>query len=252
MKEKKFKILPIVLLVFIITGIIYFILSFEITRKNEIERGNELAMKILRYKSRFEKLPEDNNWELLQKIGFTLEELDKGSPRYNKIDNTHFQIILVKGFDSPYLTWDSKDKKWKMRAPLVGCKKRIFYAENEKQIKSELLNNIAENYKTKDTINIHEVLLGVCGNDEMFNQTDFVDCEDEYLINFELSEGIYTIKNKKIIIRGILLRNEKEYLRKFPQSFKIISHIQGNKITYTLINRDEIEEYNFRIKWKEE
>ncbi len=109
------KKLPITVITMLIALIIATFVYLQIQRKNNIQRGNGLKANILTYQQQFGKLPENNNWELLKSIGFTSEELDRAYPSYCRIDNSRFQLIFVVGFDSPYLTWDSKDDEWKMR-----------------------------------------------------------------------------------------------------------------------------------------
>ncbi len=93
----------------------YFILLPKISKSSKIKRGDELVLKILEYKDKVGKLPKSNDWKTLHSIGFSLQELDKANLQYCKKDESRFVLIFVKGFDSPYLTWDSSDKKWEMR-----------------------------------------------------------------------------------------------------------------------------------------
>ncbi len=109
---KKLSIVVITILIFLSIAIFVYV---QIQRKNNIQRGNELKTNLLTYQQKFGKLPKNNDWALLKSIGFTSEELDRAYPSYCRIDNSRFQLIFVVGFDSPYLTWDSKDDEWEMR-----------------------------------------------------------------------------------------------------------------------------------------
>ncbi len=109
---KKLSIAVITMLIALIVATFVYL---QIQRKNNIQRGNELKANILTYQQKFGKLPKNNDWELLKSIGFTSEELDRAYPSYCRIDNSRFQLIFVVDFDSPYLTWDSKDNEWKTR-----------------------------------------------------------------------------------------------------------------------------------------
>ncbi len=109
---KKLFLAVITMLIALSIAIFFYV---QIQRKSNIQRGNELKTNILTYQQKFGKLPKNNDSELLKSIGFTSEELDRAYPSYCRIDNSRFQLIFVVGFDSPYLTWDSKDDKWEMR-----------------------------------------------------------------------------------------------------------------------------------------
>lgn len=105
----------IVLLIAIVT---YWILPFQIKRKSEIEYGNDLIKKIELFKLSSNKLPNTDDWEILEEIGFKPEMLGT-NPAYTKIDNNNFEILFLDSFDGPFLLWNSNDRKWKTGNPTI-------------------------------------------------------------------------------------------------------------------------------------
>jgi len=108
--KKTIIIIVSILLLIIISFTIYWNLPIEITRKSDIEYGNKLIQNIGTYQKTNGKLPENNDWKTLEKLGFKKEDSGK-NPDY-KTDNTSFELIYNDGFDGPYLIWNSNEKKW--------------------------------------------------------------------------------------------------------------------------------------------
>ena len=107
----------LILTIFLIGSItIYWNLPFEITRKSDIKFGNSIIENIEKYKKQNNKLPFENDWKTLEKLGFKTEELGT-KPSYETDDKGNYQLIYLEGFDGPYLMWNSTEKKWKIDNP---------------------------------------------------------------------------------------------------------------------------------------
>lgn len=110
------RILIITPIVLIVIGLIYFNLPFEITRKADIDFGNELVSKIEYFGKENNKLPETDDWKVLDELGFKTEMLGT-EPTYQKINEMEFELIFLEGFDGPYLMYNSKSNNWSMDFP---------------------------------------------------------------------------------------------------------------------------------------
>lgn len=80
----------------------------------EIWQGNQIIKKVATYQKENSRLPENNDWDILSQLGFNSET---AYPAYNKLDDQNYSITYIEGFDSPYLTWSSKQKKWQKVFP---------------------------------------------------------------------------------------------------------------------------------------
>jgi hypothetical protein len=98
-------------------GIFWWALPLSVTRYQDIARGNTLSQQLDSYYRQQQALPNTGNWPKLKQIGFSTEELKKAYPEYRKISNTTYELTFVKGFDGPYLMWNSQERKWKMGLP---------------------------------------------------------------------------------------------------------------------------------------
>lgn len=96
----------------VVVGLLYLNLPFEILRKSDINRGNELIQGIEQYYKSNEILPNNGDWKSLKSIGFTEDEMETSFPEYQKINDSTYQVIFVLGFDPPYLMWVSNEKMW--------------------------------------------------------------------------------------------------------------------------------------------
>lgn len=94
----------------------WWVLPVTINRRDEIEFGNGLIRQIEAYK-RNNGLPDTNDEQTLIGLGFKIEL--NGQPTYQKLNDTSFQVFYPKGFDPPYLTWDSYTKTWRMDFPEI-------------------------------------------------------------------------------------------------------------------------------------
>jgi len=117
--RKKLIFFFIGIIIFIVIGfVVYCNLPIEITRKSHIALGNTLIKNIEKYKLDHNKLPIENDWETLEKLGFNIQSLG-AKPDYTVDLKGNYEITFVEGFDGPYLIWNSIDKKWKMDFPKV-------------------------------------------------------------------------------------------------------------------------------------
>jgi|SRR5690554_938060 len=110
------RILIIIPIFLVLVGLIYFNLPFELTRKSDINFGDELAGKIEQFKKENNGLPKTDDWKTLEEIGFKIEMLGT-DPSYQKINENEFELIFLEGFDGPYLMYNSKSKNWTMDFP---------------------------------------------------------------------------------------------------------------------------------------
>ena len=110
------RILILIPVVSILIGLIYFNLPFEVTRKSDIDFGNELVSKIEQFKNENNRLPETDDWKVLDELGFKTEMLGT-NPTYQKINQKEFELIFLEGFDGPYLLYNSKSNDWTMDFP---------------------------------------------------------------------------------------------------------------------------------------
>ncbi|EJL70064.1 hypothetical protein [Chryseobacterium populi] len=102
-----------ILLLIVIAFTVYWNLPIEMTRKSDIKFGNELIGNIENYEKTYKKLPENNDWKTLEKLGFKKEEdMMMLKPEYKTDNNATYELIYTDGFDGPYLIWNSKEKKW--------------------------------------------------------------------------------------------------------------------------------------------
>lgn len=113
------KKLVIILIIVILIPILWFgynNLPIEVTKGKQIKFGNELIVKIQDYKNKNFQLPSTDDWQTLERMGFKTEMLGT-DPSYQKISEDEYELIYLKGFDSPYLLYNSKSKKWKVDFP---------------------------------------------------------------------------------------------------------------------------------------
>ncbi|MEG1026989.1 MAG: hypothetical protein RSF34_21130 [Flavobacterium sp.] len=107
-----------ILILFAIGFFIYGNLPLEISRKEDIAFGNILIKNIEKYKLDHAKLPTEDDWSTLKKLGFQTQELEK-NPIYTADSKGNYEITFVEGFDPPYLIWNSIDRKWKIGFPKI-------------------------------------------------------------------------------------------------------------------------------------
>src|SRR5690554_216340 len=123
------KWIKIFLFVFIGVILFYFIwlkLPVKFNRIQDINKGNYLIEKIENFRIKNNKLPDENDWEVLKELGFKKKDLETANPEYVKINDSIYELIFIEGFDGPYLLWNSDDKIWKKDNPSLpdSCKEK--------------------------------------------------------------------------------------------------------------------------------
>ncbi len=108
----RLKIIFTELLTVIILVYIYINLPAPWVYYQEIKLGNEFAANIVKYKSTYHHLPDEEDWTTLQKLN-PADNYKAWWPEYKKAGDTYFTLTFVEGFDPPYLTYDSRTKTWK-------------------------------------------------------------------------------------------------------------------------------------------
>lgn len=107
------------IIIFIVIGfLVYWNLPIEITRKSDITLGNTLIKNIEKYKLDHNKLPTEDDLKTLEKLGFQINEVGI-RPNYTVDLKGNYEITFLEGFDSPYLLWNSIDRKWKIDFPKI-------------------------------------------------------------------------------------------------------------------------------------
>lgn len=115
---KKILIISLSIIALIIVSItIYWNLPIEITRKSDIKSGNQIIENIENYRKNSYKLPEVNDWQTLEQLG--LQKDDRAKPVYNKDETGNYELIYDDGLGSPYLLWNSTEKKWTIDQPKI-------------------------------------------------------------------------------------------------------------------------------------
>ena len=116
---KKALIISVSIIILLILSItVYWNLPIEVTRKSDIKLGNELIEKIEGYKKSNGKLPANNDWRTLEKLGFTMKDLGT-TPSYVKDSSNNYELVYIDSFDGPYLLWNSQEKKWTIDFPKI-------------------------------------------------------------------------------------------------------------------------------------
>ena len=110
---KKLKIIGVFFVILIIL-VIWIKLPTNLKYYNEIELGNNFAENIETYKQQNRQLPEEMDWNTLEGLNKS-EAYETWWPTYQKIDDKQFTLTFIEGFDRPYLTYDSRTKKWEKK-----------------------------------------------------------------------------------------------------------------------------------------
>ena len=116
--KKTIIIISSILLLIIISFIFYWNLPINITRKSDIKFGNKLIENIETYQKINGKLPKNNDWKTLEKIGFKKENLGV-KPDYSTDNKGSFELTYTEDFQGPYLIWNSKERKWTIDFPKI-------------------------------------------------------------------------------------------------------------------------------------
>ena len=98
-------------LLLIVSLFIWTHLPLEIRRSADIKNGNIIVKNLTQYKVTEGQLPETGDWNSLEQLGFSIQDLGT-QPNYRKLSDTSYELTFLEGFDGPYLTYDMKSKKW--------------------------------------------------------------------------------------------------------------------------------------------
>lgn len=115
--KKAFIISISAVILLIISVTVYWNLPIEITRKSAIKSGDVLVNKIETYQNTNHELPANDDWEILEKMGFSRNE--SLQPKYISDDKGHYEIVYFDDFGGPFLLWNSQEKKWTVDFPSI-------------------------------------------------------------------------------------------------------------------------------------
>lgn len=116
--KKTIIIIVSILLVIVISFTVYWNLPIDITRKSDIQFGNQLVKNIETYKTINKKLPENQDWKTLEKLGFKREN-STIKPDYSTDNQSSYELIYLDEFEGPYLMWNSQERKWTIDYPKI-------------------------------------------------------------------------------------------------------------------------------------
>lgn len=109
--KKNFKFFRFLSILIVLFFLVWFNLPLEYRYYKKARVGNQFAENVQYYQKQFGKLPETNErliWEKLRPTppnGYDIWE-------YRKISAQHFEVMLVKGFDPPYLRFRTDKNEW--------------------------------------------------------------------------------------------------------------------------------------------
>jgi hypothetical protein len=103
-------------IILITTFLIWFNLPFTWHYSGEIKSGNLFVKNIRNYQIEHKDLPNEGDCETLKQLN-RVENYEVWFPEYRKKGNDEFTLTFVKGFDPPYLIYDSSTDKWEYRFP---------------------------------------------------------------------------------------------------------------------------------------
>jgi hypothetical protein len=106
----------IIILTLIALYFIWWNLPLTINRHSEIKLGDKVIENIDDYRKTNRKLPQWNDWEALKRLGIQFDN-DVSIPEYKNLNDSIYELYFIKGFDGPYLMWNSIERKWKMGFP---------------------------------------------------------------------------------------------------------------------------------------
>ncbi|ULJ65514.1 hypothetical protein [Wielerella bovis] len=110
MKETLIGITSIILIVWA-----YLFMPLQWRRHKDIEHGDKLIAKVEQYRAQHFRLPENNETQVLEQLGFKKNKLG-WQPAYQKQDADSYRIIYADGYAAPFLYWQSDEKKWALTA----------------------------------------------------------------------------------------------------------------------------------------
>ncbi|WP_415328266.1 hypothetical protein [Chryseobacterium sp. MMS23-Vi53] len=116
---KKIILIIISFIVLVIISITtYWNLPIEVTRKSDIKKGNKIIQNIETYQKTNGRLPENQNFKALEKLGFKFED-SVSYLNYTTDNKGNYELTYLEGFDGPYLMWNSKERKWTVDYPKI-------------------------------------------------------------------------------------------------------------------------------------
>lgn len=83
--------------------VVYINLPVHLKYYVKIKQGNVLVNNIENYQKEFNKLPESQDYVLLEKLQFSNKH-NYTQPEYQKINDKAFRLTYISGFNCPYLT----------------------------------------------------------------------------------------------------------------------------------------------------
>ncbi|STZ04136.1 Uncharacterised protein [Moraxella equi] len=92
---------------------IYLNLPIHIKYYFKIKQGDILIDNIADYQSKFQKLPDAQDYKTLEKLQFPSKN-EYISPEYQKINETDYKLTYIEGFDCPYLMWSTQNREWRV------------------------------------------------------------------------------------------------------------------------------------------
>lgn len=110
-----------IIVLIVISFSIYWNLPISVTRHSDIEYGNSLIKNVEDYRKTHHKLPDNSDWNTLEKLGF--KPTDPGTQPDYYTDGTDYEITYPDSFDGPYLIWNSNEKEWSIDFPKLFKKK---------------------------------------------------------------------------------------------------------------------------------
>jgi hypothetical protein len=108
--------LIISIVVLILLFFVWLNLPTSIVHYSQIKEGNVYVANLFEYQKRNNKLPNTEDIAVLEKLS-PAKEFKDWFPNYKKTSDTSFMLTYFEGFDPPYLTYDSRSKKWEMKFP---------------------------------------------------------------------------------------------------------------------------------------
>ena len=110
------KNLTIILIALVAIPVIYLNLPFTFKHREDIKYGSRLVENLDKFYKDNQRLPDNTEHHIFDSLGFQLDNTGH-LPDYEKLNDSTYQIIFIKGFDPPYLYYKSDEKVWKYGFP---------------------------------------------------------------------------------------------------------------------------------------
>ncbi|MCU0446602.1 MAG: hypothetical protein MUE85_16975 [Microscillaceae bacterium] len=95
-------------------GLVWYNLPLEIKYRTKIQAANRFAQNLQNYRQKYGKFPAENDWHTLARLN-PLTPYQAHVPEFKIIDNQHFELTFVQGFDPPYLRYSTRTQKWEIK-----------------------------------------------------------------------------------------------------------------------------------------